>query len=123
MNNSGRIIGPALAGVTISLFGIAPCFFINAASFAAVLTALAMMDRTKMHVPVPQPRAKHQIRDGLRVVRQTPELLAILVMGAVFFGLAWSWDVVMPLVAKFTFGGGAGLYGAFLSALGIGAIL
>jgi MFS family permease len=123
MNNTGRIIGPAMAGLTISLFGIAPCFFINAASFAAVLIALAMMDRSKMHVPIPQPRAKHQIRDGLTVVRRTPELLAILVMGAVFFGLGWSWDVVMPLVARYTFGGGAGLYGLFLSALGIGAIV
>jgi MFS family permease len=44
-------------------------------------------------------------------------------MGAVFFGLGWSWDVVMPLVARYTFHGGAGLYGIFLSALGVGAIV
>ena len=36
MNNMGRIIGPALAGLTISAFGIGPCFFLNAASFGAV---------------------------------------------------------------------------------------
>src|SRR5437763_3931190 len=122
MNNAGRIIGPALAGVTISVFGIGPCFLINAGSFVAVISALLLMQVKDMHVAEPQPRARRQVRDGLAVVRSTPEVRAVLVLGGLFFGLGWCWDIVMPLTAKYTFHGGAGLYGMFLSALGIGSI-
>ncbi len=41
--NSARVIGPAIGGVLILLFGVAACFYINAASYAAVIVALAMM--------------------------------------------------------------------------------
>ena len=41
--NSARVIGPAIGGVLIITFGVAACFFINAASYAAVIVALAMM--------------------------------------------------------------------------------
>jgi hypothetical protein len=108
MNNVGRIIGPAAAGITIGLLGIAPCFFINAMSFGAVIVALLMMRSSELHVSAPQPRKKGQVREGVRVVAASPELSALLVMAAVFFGLAWMSDVVMPLVAKYTFDGGAG---------------
>ena len=42
--NSSRVVGPAIAGVLIAAFGIAPCFYVNAASYVAVLVALSMMD-------------------------------------------------------------------------------
>ena len=38
--NSARVIGPAIGGVLILVFGVAACFFINAASYAAVIVAL-----------------------------------------------------------------------------------
>ena len=38
--NSARVIGPAIGGVLILTFGVATCFFINAASYAAVIVAL-----------------------------------------------------------------------------------
>src|SRR2546421_1175191 len=101
MNNVGRIVGPAAAGITIGLLGIAPCFFVNALSFVAVIVALLMMRTDELHVSAPQPRKKGQVREGLRVVAAKPELCALLVMAALFFGLAWMSDVVMPLVARY----------------------
>ena len=41
---------------------------------------------------------------------------------ALFLGLAWEFEVALPLLAKRTFGGGAGLYGLMSSFLGIGAL-
>ncbi|MDQ1479240.1 MAG: hypothetical protein QOI44_101, partial [Actinomycetota bacterium] len=35
--NSSRIVGPAIGATLIRLFGIAPCFYINAASYIAVI--------------------------------------------------------------------------------------
>ena len=123
MNNVGRIVGPATAGLTIGLLGIAPCFFVNALSFVAVIVALLMMRVSELHVSPPQPRKKGQVREGFRVVAHTPELLGMLTMAAIFFGLAWMSDIVMPLVARYTFHGGASMYGLFLSAMGLGAIV
>ena len=122
MNNLGRIIGPALAGLVIGLLGIAPCFLINALSFVAVIVALLSMRAADLHVAPVQPRRKGQVREGLEVVRRSPELLALLVMAALFFGLAWMADIVMPLIARYTFHGGATLYGLFLTSIGVGAI-
>jgi MFS family permease len=43
MFNLGTAIGPAMAGITYSLFGPAWCFTINAFSFLAVIAALLLM--------------------------------------------------------------------------------
>src|SRR5206468_3974005 len=41
--NGARLVGPALAGALVEALGEAPCFFLNAASYVAVLVALALM--------------------------------------------------------------------------------
>ena len=68
--NSSRVVGPAIAGVLIAVFGIAPCFYINAASYVAVVVALAMMDTSLLHRLPTVERAKGQLLRGfpLRVV-------------------------------------------------------
>src|SRR3712207_1973433 len=42
--HASRIAGPAVAGVVISIWGVGPCFALNAASFVAMLIALRAMD-------------------------------------------------------------------------------
>src|SRR5579859_667275 len=123
MSNSSRVVGPALAGVTIAVVGIGPCFLLNAASFGAVIVALLLMRPEELHPAVLQPRERRQFRRGLDYVRRSPELLAILVLAALFFGVAWEFDVVLPLVARYTFHGGAGIYGLMTSAMGFGAVV
>ena len=123
MSNTSRVLGPALAGVTIAVLGVGPCFLLNAASFGAVIVALLLMRPEEMHPAVLQQRERKQFRKGLAYVRRSPELLAILVMSALFFGVAWEFDVVLPLVARYTFHGGAGIYGLLTSAMGIGAVV
>jgi MFS family permease len=122
LSNTSRVIGPALAGVMIAVVGVGPCFLLNAASFGAVIVALGLMRPDEMRPAVLQPRKRRQFRRGLDYIRGSPELLAILVMAALFFGVAWEFDVVVPLVARYTFHGGAGIYGLFTSAMGFGAI-
>ena len=123
MSNTSRVVGPALAGVTIAVFGVGPCFLLNAASFAAVIVALLLMRPEEMHPAVLQPRERKQFRKGLSYVGRTPELLAILVMSALFFGVAWEFDVILPLLARYTFHGGAGIYGLLTAAMGLGAVV
>lgn len=105
---SARIAGPAIAAVLISTAGIAWCFFLNAASFLAVVAALTRMDADRLQ-PTPRiPRSKGQIREGLRYVRSRPDLSLALVLMAVVGTLAFNFRVILPLMATEVFGGGAG---------------
>jgi MFS family permease len=119
---SARIAGPALAAILISTAGIAWCFFLNAASFAAVIVALVRMNTHELQ-PVPRvPRSKGQIREGLHYVRSRPELLLALVLMAVVGTLAFNFRVLLPLMATDVFGGGAGAYGMLSAIMAVGTV-
>jgi MFS family permease len=121
--NSSRVVGPAIAGILISAFGFAPCFYINAASYGAVLVALMMMDTSLLHRMPTVERAKGQLREGFRYAWSEPLVRIPLLMMAVIGTLAFNFQVVIPLIAVKTFGGGAGGTALLLSFMGAGAVL
>jgi MFS family permease len=123
VHNAGRLVGPALAGVLIATIDVGAAFAVNALSFAAVLFGLARMDPRELRQRPPAPRAKGQARQGLRYVWQHPELRACMLLVAVVALLGQNFRVVLPLLARDTFGGGAEVYGWLTSALGLGAVL
>jgi MFS family permease len=121
--NSARVIGPAIGGILIFAVGFAACFLVNAASYVAVIAALALMRPAELHrSPVVQ-RAKGQVREALRYVWTTPELRDPLLAMAVIGIFAFNFTTTLPLLAKYTFHGGAGTYSAFTSAMGLGAVV
>jgi MFS family permease len=121
--NSARVIGPAIGGVLIITLGVSTCFFLNAASYAAVVVALSMMRASELYRGPAVKRAKGQVREGLRYVWATPDLRVPLLSMAIVGVFAFNFTVTLPLLAKFTFHGGAGLYSWFLVAMGGGAVL
>ncbi|WP_203924166.1 MFS transporter [Rugosimonospora africana] len=121
--NMSRIFGAAVGGVIAASLGLALCFGLNAVSFAAVLTTLALMSSTEFRLAPRARRQPGQLREGLRYVRTTPELALPLLMIAVIGTLAWEFQVSLPLVASDTFHGGAGTYGAMTSVMGVGAVV
>jgi len=123
MANVGRLIGPAIAGVVIAGGGIGVCFILNAVSFVAVISSLWRLDTTLLRPAVPTPRAKGQLREGLRYVRRTPSLMVSLVVLAVVGALAYEFQVVLPIVASRTFDGGSEAFGFMTAAMGIGAVV
>jgi MFS family permease len=123
MVNMARIFGAAFGGVIAAGLGLALCFGLNALSFGAVLTTLAMMSSAEFR-RAPRPRRQRgQLREGLRYVRSTPQLALPLMMIAIIGTLAWEFQVSLPLVAADTFHGGAGTYGAMTSVMGAGAVI
>ena len=120
--NSARVIGPAIGGALIVTLGVATCFMVNAASYAAVIVALSMMNVSELHRRPGVVRAKGQVRAGLRYVWHTHDLRTPLVSMAVVGVFAFNFTVTLPLLAKFNFDGGAGLYSAFMVAMGAGAV-
>ncbi len=121
--NSARIFGPAVAGVLIGVVGIAPAFLINAVSYLAVMTSLCLMDPEELYRQAPVERSPGQVRDGLRYAWATPTLRwTLLVMGAVAT-LGLNFRVALPLLARFSFHGGASLYGILASTMACGSVI
>ena len=121
--NMARVFGAALGGVIAAAIGLALCFTCNALSFGAVLVSLAAMRGSELFPAKRISRQKRQVREGLRYVRSTPELLIPLVMIAVIGTLAWEFQVSLPLMASQVFHGGAGSYGVMASVMGGGAVV
>lgn len=121
--NVARAVGPAIAGLLITLGGTGICFLINAASFVAVVLSLWFMDLSALQPSRPTVRGKGQLREGLSYVRHEPELMIPLVMMALVGCLAYEFQVVLPVLAKVTFHGNAQEFGFLTGAMGVGAII
>lgn len=121
--NMARIVGPAIAGVLIAGFGLAPCFFINAVTFGAVLIALVRMDSRQLFSAPLGAKLKGQLRAGFSYIRQTPVIRNLLLMMLVVGTFTIEFIVVLPLLARITFHGDARLYAAFTAVMSAGSVV
>jgi MFS family permease len=118
---SSRMLGPALAGLVISAIGTGWCFLVNGLSFFVVVGALLLMRQSELHQVSPIVRGAGQIKDGLRYAWSRPQLRFTLILLLVIGMFAFNWNIVLPLLARYTFNSGAATYGLMLSMIGIGA--
>lgn len=126
--NGARILGPAVAGLLIGGLGLVACFFINAASYLAVLASLVAIRPAEL-VPAAHARLERswrgvlaQLAEGLAYVRDTPSVrLAILVLGTVATA-AMNFGVLIPILARDVLGGGAATFGFLMAASGLGSL-
>jgi MFS family permease len=121
--NGARAVGPAVAGTLIATLGIGVCFLINAGTFVAVIYALTTLDVQALRRSPPALRAKGQLREGFAYVRRTPGLLVPLAMMGLIGMLAYEFQVVLPIVARSSYHGGAEAYGFLTAAMGVGAVI
>ncbi len=121
--NVARTVGPAVAGLLIAGVGVGVCFLINAVSFVAVIASLVRLDLSSLNPTPPEPRARGQLREGLRYVRRTPELAIPLLMMGVVGCLTYEFQVSLPVMAKSGLHVGASGFGFMTAAMGVGAVL
>jgi MFS family permease len=120
--NATRVVGPAVAGVLIAVLGMANCFFLNAASFLAVLLALLLvrLPPAQPAVWTPFRRAWRQVLDHL-LERQELKLV-LLIMSAVAI-LAMPYFVLLPILARDVLAAGPQGFGVISAGSGLGAFL
>jgi len=121
--NLARAIGPALAGGLIVAVGLAPCFIINGFSFLAILIALYLINSEQLYPSRLAQSTKGQLREGFKYIRSSPILKNTLIMMAIIGTLTYEFQVALPLLAQFTFAGGAPAYAALTSAMGVGSVI
>ena len=119
--NSGRILGPALAGVLITAVGTGWAFIGNAASSVAVLAGLLLMRTAELFPSTPVRRGRGQLREGLRYVRARRDLMLTMVLIFVFGTFGLNFAITCALMAKQVFHRGASGYGLLSTSLALGA--
>jgi MFS family permease len=121
--NLARLIGPAIAGFVIAAFGPGVCYTVDAASYLAVLAALAAV-RLPPHVS--RVRMAHplaDLRDGIRYAWTHPSIRRLLIMVSVIALAGFAHTIVGPIFARDVFLGDARTLGFLMSATGAGSLL
>ena len=120
--HAARIFGPAGAGVVIATLGVAPCFLLNALTFGAMIFALRSMDPRQLDPAPRAARGRGALRATVRYVLSTPALAVPLGMMALVGTLGFNFQVILPLLARFTFDGGASTYTVLAITMAVGAL-
>ncbi|MFF7360493.1 MFS transporter [Streptomyces sp. NPDC008125] len=120
---SARLIGPAIAGVLITTVGSGWAFMFNGLSFIAPLVGLLMMRTSELHQTVIVPRAKGQLREGLRYVKGRPELIWPIALVGFVGTFGFNFPIWLTAYADEIFHGGAGMYSFFNILMACGSLI
>jgi predicted MFS family arabinose efflux permease len=124
--NLSRVVGPAVAGVTIAAFGVASNFGVNAVSYLSVLVGLFLIRGDELHrVPRPDvfPSIRASLGEGLRYARRTPTVLWPLVLLGGMAALAMNFQTLLPIFSRDALALDSGGYGALFAAMGAGSLI
>jgi MFS family permease len=123
--NGTRILGPALGGLVVAVWGEAMAFGLNALSFLAVLVALVAMRLPPSPLPARRGASGggRELREGLNHLRGDRPVLGLVVMIAAFSLIGFPASVLLPALAEGVLGLGVKGYGALMAAMGIGALV
>jgi MFS family permease len=121
--NSGRIVGPALAGLLIAGFGVAASFAVQAGGFILALLCSAMLGPQRPAGRARQRSAGQNLLEGLRYVWGDPTIRALISLQAIPALLIMPYTQLLPIFARDILQVGPDGLGTLMTALGIGSIL
>ncbi|MEU2622049.1 MFS transporter [Streptomyces sp. NPDC007157] len=121
--NAARVLGPALAGLTVAAFGTGPVFLANAVSYLAVLYGLVTIRTVELSHPSHSPPGRPRLSDAFRCIATTPELLLPLCVIAFVGTFGLNFQVTISLVAITVFHSGAAAFGCLFAAYASGSLI
>jgi len=120
--NAARMLGPAVAGLTISAVGTGWAFIANGASFAAVLISLCLLKASELRPHARAHRAKGSFVEGLRYVRGRPDLMVILLMLFLIGTFGMNFPIFTSTMAVKVFHADARAFGLLTSIMAVGSL-
>ena len=124
--NLSRVVGPAIAGVTIAAFGVASNFGINAVSYLSVITGMLLIRTDALHGaprPANVPSIRASLGEGIRYARATPTVLWPLVLLGGVAALAMNFQTLLPVFVRDELSMDSGGYGALFATMGAGSLV
>jgi predicted MFS family arabinose efflux permease/quinol monooxygenase YgiN len=121
--NIARAIGPALGGLIVAASGPWAVFFLNAASFIAIMVVIYRWQPAPRKSKLPPEDIIGAMRTGTRYLRHSPELQTVLVRSGIFVVCASALWALLPQQARRHLGLGSFGYGLLLGCIGLGAIV
>jgi MFS family permease len=127
--NAARVVGPAVAGIMIAAFDISIAFFINGASFLAVIVGLVLMRPDELNAApnIPRPRTVHDVLasvgEGITYARRTPAVLLPVVVVGLAATIGMNFQVTIPPFARDVLAGDAAAFGFLMTASGLGSVV
>jgi len=120
--NGSRVVGPPIGGIIYASFGPAWAFTVNTVTYPAILIALYCIRPASAAIQ----RLTHpwrDLREGLTYATRTPLIRGLLLMVALAGTFAFTYVVLMPVVASRVLGGGPRENGFLIGSAGVGATL
>lgn len=119
--SAARVVGPALGGFVVAVIGAGWAFFLNSASYLAVIAALLMI-RTKRQDP-PTSTGMRALFGGVRSARQTPAIAALLGTTAIVSIFGAPVIALLPVMAHDVLGLEASGFGGLFALFSVGAVI
>ncbi len=119
--HGARLVGPAVAGLLIKTAGEGICFLINAASFLAVIVALAAIRPNYCLLHTARRPLLEEFMESLVYVRDHLQISPVILQMALVGFLGMSPTLLMPVFARDYLQGGPDTLGALLASAGTGA--
>ncbi|MDD5505212.1 MAG: MFS transporter [Candidatus Omnitrophica bacterium] len=119
--NSSRIIGPAIAGMLISVIGMSGCFYLNGISFLAVIAALFWI-KPGTGIVQNNNSAIRDLKEGLFFVSRHRSILGLVSMVAVMSLFGISYIILIPVFVSNVLHTGVKALGILMSSIGLGAL-
>ena len=123
MFNASRLVGPGIAGLLIASFGEGICFLVNAASYIAIIAALAFVTVVRPGVERPAGfKIGREFKEGFLYAFRSLPIRLMLVSVAVFSIAGAVLQTLLPVFVQEVFKGGSGMFAFLLSVSGAGAL-
>ena len=123
VNQSGQIIGPALAGGIIEIAGVGNALVANAAMYLFGIAFLVLIKGLVAMPEAPKKAVIKELREGLQCVRSTPVLYTVIGLALAFTFFGMSYRQVLPAFTKEVLDVGAGGTGLLWLGAGLGSLL
>jgi MFS family permease len=122
MQNAGRLVGPSIAGLMLTVFSEASCFIVNAISKLGVIVAILVMQVSSAPPRDPSASMLRGMRDGFAYCWNTVPIRMMLPILALTSFMIAPYQVLMPIFADEVFHGGAHTMGFLIGAAGFGGV-
>lgn len=121
--NSARLIGPAAAGIILTLYNPQTCFLIN---FLLTIPAIVLISMIKTNEKEISSSTKQNFiqgfKEGIYYIKNNKTISVILGFLALISLIGMTYPVLMPIYTKTIFRSNADILGYLMAATGFGAL-